>query len=167
MTFEFYLLLIVDCYKCSNKLSCTKLFTILMQLLRKTLYTSLIILNIFLALTAIPGGFCLLTGIAAPPIEELKGSIFTDYTIPGLALMIIVGGSALLTAILLIRKNKFAVLLSAAVGLIIMFFEFIEILAIGSPTGAGLVMQLIYFVLGIAMVKCALIVLYLDLQIKN
>jgi len=55
----------------------------LMQLLRKTLYTTLIILNIFLALTAIPGGFCLLTGLAAPPIDELKGSVFSDYTIPG------------------------------------------------------------------------------------
>jgi hypothetical protein len=135
-----------------------------MQLPRKTLYTSLIILNIFLALTAILGGFCLLTGIAAPPIEELKGSIFTDYTIPGLVLMIIVGGSALLTAISLTRKNKYAILCSAFVGLIIMTFEFVEVLAIGSPTGAGLVMQIIYFALGIAIVKCALIVLCLDFQ---
>lgn len=93
-----------------------------MQLPRKNLYTILIILNIFLALTAIPGRFCLLTGIAAPPIEELKGSIFADYTLPAFALMIIVGGSALLTAIMLIRKNKYALLLAAAVGLIIMFF---------------------------------------------
>jgi len=138
-----------------------------MQLPRKTLYTSLIILNIFLALTSIPGGFCLLTDIAAPPIEELKGSIFTDYTIPGIALMIIVGGSALFTAFMLIRKNKYAILCSAFVGLIIMTFEFVEVLAIGSPSGAGLVMQIIYFVLGIAMVKCALVVLYIDLQITK
>ena len=135
-----------------------------MQLLRKTLYTSLISLNIFLALTAIPGGFCLLTGIAAPPVDELKGSIFTDYTIPGLALMIIVGGSALLASILLIRKYKYAVFYSAIVGLIIMVFEFVEILAIGSPTGAGLVMQIIYFVLGVIMVKWSLFVLYIDIK---
>jgi len=133
-----------------------------MQLLRKTLYTTLIILNIFLALTAIPGGFCLLTGIAAPPIDELKGSVFTDYTIPGLALMIIVGGSALLTAVMFIRKYKYAVFYSAIVGLIIMIFEFVEILAIGSPTGAGLVMQIIYFVLGVLLVKWSLFVIYLN-----
>jgi hypothetical protein len=125
----------------------------LMQLPEKTLYTTLIILNIFLAVTAIPGGFCLLIGIAAPPIDELKSSIFTDYTIPGLALMIIVGGSALLTSIMLISKNKYALLFSAMCGLIIMFFEFVEVLAIGSPTGAGLAMQIIYFVLGVAIVK--------------
>jgi len=124
-----------------------------MQLPEKTLYTTLIILNIFLALTAIPGGFCLLTGIAAPPLDELNGSIFNDYTIPGLALMIIVGGSALLTSIMLISKNKYALLISAMCGLIIMFFEFVEVLAIGSPTGAGLVMQIIYFILGVAIVK--------------
>jgi len=138
-----------------------------MQLLRKTLYTTLIILNIFLALTAIPGGFCLLTGIAAPPIDELKGSVFTDYTIPGIVLMIIVGGSALFTAIMLRRKNKYAILCSAFVGLIIMTFEFVEVLAIGSPTGAGLIMQLVYFVAGIALVKCAFMVLYIDLRKKN
>ena len=138
-----------------------------MQLPRKTLYTTLIILNIFLALTAIPGGFCLLTGIAAPPIDELKGSVFTDYTIPGLALMIIVSGSALIAAIMLIRKHKYALFYSAIVGLIIMTFEFIEVLAIGSPTGAGLVMQIIYFVLGVVMVKCPLIILFIDLRVTK
>lgn len=137
------------------------------MILKKTFYTILILLSIFLALTAIPGGFCLLTGIAAPPVDELKGSIFTDYTIPGLALMIIVGGSAIVAAVLLIRKHKYALFYSAIVGLIIMTFEFIEVLAIGSPTGAGLVMQIIYFVLGVVMVKCPLIILFIDLRVTK
>jgi hypothetical protein len=135
-----------------------------MQKLRKTIYTILIILNLFLALTAIPGGFCLLTGIAAPPIGALKGSLFSDYTLPGLALIIIVGGSALLTAILLMRKNKYALLYSAVVGLIIMFFEFIEVIAVGTPTGPGLVMQLIYFGLGIVLIKGTLIIWYIEIR---
>lgn len=135
-------------------------------MIRKILYPALVTLNIFLALTAIPGGFCLLTGIAAPPIEELNDSVFKDYTIPGLALMIIVGGSALAAAIILIRKHKYALFYSAIVGLIIMTFEFIEVLAIGSPTGAGFVMQIIYFVLGALLVKWSLFVLYLDMKKK-
>jgi hypothetical protein len=138
-----------------------------MLILKKTLYTTLLVLNVFLALTAIPGGFCLLTGIAVPPLDELKGSIFTDYTIPGLALMIIVGGSALLASILLRRKNKFAVLCSAAVGVIIMIFEFVEVLAIGSPNGAGLIMQLLYFLFGTVMVLLVLSVLYIDANEKR
>ena len=133
-------------------------------MIRKILYPALVTLNIFLALTAIPGGFCLLTGIAAPPIEELNESWFKDYTIPGLALMIIVGGSALAAAIMLIRKYRFALFYSAIVGLIIMTFEFIEVLAIGSPTGAGLVMQIIYFVLGVLLVKWSVFVLYADMK---
>lgn len=138
-----------------------------MLILKKTLYTTLIVLNVFLALTAIPGGFCLLAGIAVPPLDELKGSIFTDYTLPGLALMIIVGGSALLTAILLIRKNKFALLCSAAAGIIIMIFEFVEVLVIGSPTGAGLIMQLLYFLIGTVMVLVVLSILYIDANDKR
>ena len=139
-----------------------------MQLPEKTLYTTLIILNIFLALTAIPGGFCLLTDIASPPIDELKGSIFTDYTIPALVLIIIVGGSALITSIMLIHKNKYALLFSAMCGLIIMFFEFVEVLAIGSPAGAGLVMQILYFVLGVAIVKLSFFsVFFYQMENKN
>lgn len=138
-----------------------------MQLLRKILYSTLIILNIFLALTAIPGGFCLITGIAAPPIDQLNGSIFPDYKIPALVLIIIVGGSALITAIMLIRKYKYAVFYSAIAGLIIMIFEFIEILAIGTPTGPGLIMQIIYFLIGAVMVKWSLFVLYLDMKKQN
>ena len=57
-------------------------------MIRKIFHPVLIILNGFLALTAIPGGFCLITGIAAPPKEVLNGSVFNDYTIPGLALIL-------------------------------------------------------------------------------
>lgn len=138
-----------------------------MLILKKTLYTTLIVLNVFLALTAIPGGFCLLTGIAVPPLDELKDSIFTDYTLPGLALLIIVGGSALLTAILLMRKNKFALMCSAAAGIIIMIFEFVEVLVIGSPTGAGLIMQLLYFLIGTVMVLVVLSILYIGANEKR
>ena len=135
-------------------------------MIRKILYPALITLNLFLAVTAIPGGFCLLTGIAAPPIEELNGSWFKDYTIPGLALMIIVGGSALAASVMLIRKHKYALFYSAMVGLIIMTFEFVEVLAIGSPTGAGLVMQIIYFVLGVLLVKWSVFVLYKQMELQ-
>ena len=138
-----------------------------MQKLRKTIYSILIILNLFLAITAIPGGFCLLTGIAAPSLNELKGSIFSNYTIPGLTLMILVGGSALLISILLIRKNNYSLLYSAVVGLIIMFFEFVEVITIGTPTGPGLVMQLIYFVLGTVMILVVLSILYIDANDKR
>jgi len=61
--------------------------------------------------------------------------MFKDSSVPGLALFFIVGGSALFATILLYRKSKFAVLFSATAGIIIMFFEFVEVMIIGSPAG--------------------------------
>lgn len=134
---------------------------------RKILYLSLITLNIILAFTAIPGGICLLTGIAAPSLDELTGTIFNDYTFPGLFLMIIVGGSATISAVMLIRKKKYALFYSAMAGVIIMIFEFVEVITIGTPTGAGLIMQIIYFAIGVILVKWSLYVLYLDAKNKT
>lgn len=134
---------------------------------RKLLYLLLITLNIILAFTAIPGGFCLLTGIAAPPKNELSNTLFSDYTIPGLSLIIIVGGSALFAVIMLIRKQKYALFYSAMAGVIIMIFEFVEVITIGTPTGAGLTMQIIYFGIGVILVKWSLYVLYLDIKNKT
>jgi hypothetical protein len=97
-----------------------------------------------------------LTGFYVPPAEMLAGSPFKDYTIPGLALGLIVGGSALTATVLLIRKNKFALPASAAAGVIIMFFEFVEVLVIGYPEGAAGFMQLLYFGLGTVIVVTSL-----------
>jgi hypothetical protein len=116
--------------------------------LGKVISIALIVLNIFLAATAFLGGIGLLAGFNAPGVEELQGSIFKDYTIPGLSLFVIVGGSASLAAVLLIRKSRFALLFSIGAGIIIMVFEFVEVLAIGSPPGIAFVLQLFYFGLG-------------------
>jgi hypothetical protein len=82
----------------------------------------------------------------------LNDSVFKNFIIPGLALGFIVGGSALFAAILLLRKSKFALLFSATGGIIIMFFEFIEVMVIGSPAGIARTLQIFYFGLGTAIV---------------
>jgi hypothetical protein len=119
-----------------------------MQPFMKILRIILIVLLFLLALTAIPGGIMLMVNFFTPPVQTLAGSIFKDFTVPGLALAIIVGGSALLAAILLLRKSKYGLLFAAAAGIIIMFFEFVEVMIIGAPTGPSLVMQVFYFGLG-------------------
>jgi hypothetical protein len=135
-----------------------------MKTFRKTVHFALIALTIFLALTALAGCFQLLEGTYAPPLEMLNGSIFSDYTIPGLALGMIVGGSAIFAAVLLIRKSEFAILFATTAGVIIMFFEFVEILAIGSPAGIARTLQIFYFGLGTAIVVASLGTWFLDLQ---
>ncbi len=110
---------------------------------------TLIILNLFLALTAIAGGIGLIAGFGAPQIDLLQNSIFSDFKIPGLILMIIVGGSSLIASVLLIKRDDFAFYMSLIAGVVIIIFETVEIFVIGSPEGVARNLQLVYFLIGI------------------
>jgi hypothetical protein len=129
----------------------------------KALRVILIVLTLFLTVTAFLGGIALLAGLNAPPVEMLQGSPFHNWTIPGLGLTLIVAGSALFAAILLLRKSKYALLFATTAGVIIMFFEFVEALVIGSPAGAARVMQISYFGLGTLIVVAAMGMWFLEL----
>ena len=135
-----------------------------MKPFRTFLHVSLIVLTIFLALSALAGSIQLLEGTYAPPIEMINGSIFGDYTIPGLALGLIVGGSAAFAAVLLFRKNKFSLLFSTAAGIIIMFFEFVEVMIFGIPDMTAQILQIFYFGLGTAITVASMGIWFLDLQ---
>ncbi len=134
-----------------------------MKTLEKILYIALKILTLFLSITAILGGLALMANFYTPPVELLQGSPFKDYILPGLALTLIVGGSALCSFILLVRKSKFAALSAGAVGVIIMFFEFVEVMVIGSTLGPAFFLQVIYFGLGILTMMASLGIWFLDL----
>jgi hypothetical protein len=122
-----------------------------MRLLQGISRVLLIVLSIFLSLSALGGGVGLLTGWNAPPVEDLGDSVFQDYTVPGLSLFVVIGGGALFSAILLIRRHPLAFPVTAAAGLAIMFFEFVEILVIGSPLGYARILQVLYFGTGFLM----------------
>jgi hypothetical protein len=134
-----------------------------MKQIRKVVRVILIILTGFLSLSAIAGCIQLLEGTYAPPVDMLQGSPFKDFTIPGLALGLIVGGSALFAAILLIRESRYAILSAAAAGIIIMFFEFVEMLVIGSPAGIARTLQIFYFSLGTLIAAISLASSFLDI----
>ena len=131
---------------------------------RRALHVLLIVLAGFLGLSAVPGGITLLGGFYAPPVEQLKGSVFSDFTVPGLALLLVVGGSAVLATVLLVRRSPFSSLSAALAGVIVMSFEFVEVLAIGSPPGPARVMQLLYFGIGLALVSLALVAMLTDVR---
>lgn len=133
-----------------------------MQDIRKILIVLLAILASFLALSAIPGGVMLLAGIYSPPVEQLAGSIFESFTIPGLALLLLVGGTSAVAAVALFRKHRHAVLLAAAAGLAVVVFEFVEVLVIGSPPGPARVMQIVYFSIGTCLIGGSIGVLFID-----
>jgi hypothetical protein len=96
-----------------------------------------------------------LTGTIAPGLDLLQGSPFTSYTIPGLALLVLVGGSALTATVMLLRRHPFGTLASAVAGVMIMGFEVVEVLVIGSEPGVARNLQLFYFSLGLLIVVLA------------
>jgi hypothetical protein len=134
-----------------------------MKTLAKILRVVLIVLNFFLSLTAVAGCIQLVEGTYAPSVTMLAGSPFKDYTIPGLSLGLIVGGSALVAAIFLLRKSKFGTMLAATAAITIMFFEFVEVLIIGSPAGVARTLQIFYFGLGTLIVVASFGTWFLDL----
>jgi hypothetical protein len=136
-----------------------------MKLFIKILHITLTCLTLFLALSGFAGGVGLLAKFNAPPVSQLEGSLFKDWTIPGLSLFLIVGGSALFAAILLLRKSKYALLASVTTGIIIMFFEFVEVLVIGSPAGIAQTLQIFYFGLGTAITVASMGLWFIDLSI--
>ena len=134
-----------------------------MKLVRKIIQALLILLTGFLAVTGFLGGIGLLAHLNTPPLEMLQGSPFKDYTIPGLSLFMIVGGSALLATWLLVRRSRFALLSATLAGIIIMFFEFVEMLVIGSPVGVARALQVLYVGLGTAIAGVSIGIGFLDL----
>lgn len=127
----------------------------------KAMRITLFILVLFGALTTLAGGIGLLTGIIAAPLQWLEGSPFVDYTIPGLALAIVVGGSMLFAAATIFSGREIGVLASGFAGLAMMIFEIVEVAVIdpyaGSSLTLALSLQVFFFALGLAIFILALI----------
>lgn len=60
------------------------------------------------ALNALGGGYYGMSGARGVPLEWLEGSPFKSYFIPGLALLILVGGSSLFASIAVFARFNFA-----------------------------------------------------------
>jgi hypothetical protein len=92
-------------------------------MLDRTLRVLLVVLNLFLAITAIVGGVWV---IPALPREWLMRTPFTSFLIPALALALVVGGGALVAAIGLVFGRWWAPLVSMVTGAAIAIFEVVE-----------------------------------------
>jgi hypothetical protein len=117
---------------------------------------ALVIIEACIGLGAIGGGIALLIGAFAQwlPVAWLQGTPFSNYTIPGLTLVIVVGGGMLLAAATGFLQREWAVLLSAAMGLIMIGFEVVEVAIIDRYEQAlvpsTLVQQVLFSGLGLA-----------------
>lgn len=122
---------------------------------------ALVVLEAIVGAAAIDGGLALLRGVFdqyVPP-ALLAGTPFTDYTIPGLVLVILVGGTALLAAATAFIHREWAVVVSMLAGMFMASYEVVEIASIDSKLGdslpIALAAQLLFFSLGLAILGLA------------
>lgn len=87
---------------------------------------ALLSLQVFLGVTATIGGIGILSDWWGLSLEWLKGSPFSDYTIPGLAL-ILVGASALVAVFVGTRRHALSLPASVISGLAIVIYELVEV----------------------------------------
>ena len=137
---------IADYFSAIYKYTLTK---VRRHLMNRIIRNVLIILISFLALTALGGGIGLLTGLNAPPLVFLDGTPFSSYIIPGLALLILVGGTAALASILIVRNHSHAWAVAVVSAIAVVVFEIVEVIYIGSPEGIAQNLQIFYFTYGI------------------
>ena len=98
----------------------------------KALRTMLVVIETLVGLGALAGGIAILTGAFDQwlPLAWLQGTPFSGYTIPGLILLIVIGGGMLVAAATVFVQHEWAVLLSAAMGLVMIGFEIFEVVII-------------------------------------
>ena len=110
---------------------------------------------------AVGGGIAILIGAFDRwfPVAWLQGTPFSDYTIPGLVLLIVVGGGMLLAAATQFVQRAWAVLLSVAMGLVMLGWIACEAAIIDRYAQAvvpsTIVQQVLFPVLGLVILGLA------------
>jgi hypothetical protein len=117
-----------------------------------------LVLDAFVAVTAIGGGIALATGAEAArfPDEWLDRTPWTSYLVPGVILACVVGGSALVATVAVARRTPFggpatvvaALVLAAQIG-----GELTLLAQPGGPTPA----ELLYLTIAAGMLGCGLL----------
>ena len=126
--------------------------------------TTLLVVEAFVAVTAIAGGLALMIGsilpdassVIVPPVEYLDASPFSSYLVPGLVLALVLGGIHVLAFLMLQRRRPSALLLSAAAGYAALIWIFVQMTVIPFS-----VLQAVYFIAGA--VELGLVLLLLGL----
>jgi hypothetical protein len=110
---------------------------------------SVLVLDLFEAASGIVGGVGLAAGFVGIPVRVLDGTPFADFTVPALLLGIVVGGSALVAAVITALGIKgLDAMASAYAGCITVGWLTVEIAMIGLGSWA----QVFWMLIGLAMI---------------
>ena len=118
----------------------------------KRVRIAVVVVDLFEAVSAFLGAVGLVVGFMNIPVSVLDGTPFTDFTVPALLLGLVVGGSALVAAIIAVfGPRRFDALTSAVAGCITVGWLTIEIAMIGLQSWA----QVVWLLVGLVMVGLA------------
>ncbi|HLZ26418.1 MAG TPA: hypothetical protein VKV73_03770 [Chloroflexota bacterium] len=115
---------------------------------------AVVVADLFEAASAIIGAVGLVVGFMGIPVSILSGTPFTDFTVPALLLGFVVGGSALIAAVIAayaLGPRHFDALASVAAGCITVGWLTVEIAMIGLASWA----QVVWWLAGVVMIGLA------------
>jgi hypothetical protein len=116
---------------------------------------AIVALGGFIALSAVGGGIGLIGGGLAFPLDWLEGTPFGSYAIPAIILAVVVGGSALAAALLMLRRHRLAVPVALGAGLIQVGWIVGEVVLVGTSGDLMLFLQVLYLALGAVLAALA------------
>jgi len=113
------------------------------------------VIQTFIGVTAIAGGIRLVShpnGISDFPIEWLNNSPFSNYLIPGLVLLIVIGFGNVVAGVVSFLRKKYSGSMAALFGTFLIFYMTIEIWFVGVRN----FLQPLYLMLGILVLTLGL-----------
>ncbi len=115
-------------------------------------HIALVVLDLFVAVTAIGGGIALVTGLEGDRFSPaiLRNTPFRGFAGPGLILAIAVGGSAAAATALTLIDRETGAIVSILAGAILMGFIAIEARTLADQDGWSKT-EIVYFVTGLLM----------------
>ena len=93
--------------------------------------TVLIVFEIVIAVAAVTGGAYAILGAPRVPREWLQGTAFKSYLVPGLALLVLVGGSMVAAAAMLLAGASGARVVSLEAGIVLLAWMVAQLSMIG------------------------------------
>lgn len=117
---------------------------------------TLVALAAFVALTAIQGAIFVVPTMPRAVLHKGVMAIFSDFTVPALALGVLCGGSALVAVVTLLLRLRVGALASIVAGAFMVGFELVEILVVGftpaqTPDQFPAWLQVVYLAVGSAL----------------
>ena len=107
------------------------------------------ILLLITGLNAIGGGWYAMIGAPDVPVEWLKNSVFQSYFIPGLFLMLVIGGLSMISAILVFKKTKSGLRLALYTSGVLVIWIAIQMAIIGYVSWLQPLVAIVAFIMAI------------------